>query len=198
MITLCKCGVIDGFQGFNVNMYTFSYASTEDGSNCLTSKKYIVYEEQILKLFISCSKCGAVTDNNVYENGSMIIIHQQCSNCCHTLKWNSQPFINNIPAGNIAISASILFSSNAPSPVIRFLTHLNCKAISETTFYHQQQQYLFPTINAVWAKHRDILGNELRGKYLRLGGDGRLYLFHHNYILFTIIKNCHYKSQINS
>ncbi len=151
----------------------FSYASTLEEECTINGKKYIVYEDQLLKLFDLCPKCGAVTDKKIHENGSMLTVHQSCSNCEHYVTWNSQPLINSIPAGNIALSASILFSGNTPLPMIRFLSHLNCKAISESTFYDHQQQYLLPTINAVWANHKTRLYTQLAGKELRLTGDGK-------------------------
>ena len=43
---------------------------------------------------------------------------QTCNNCDHMRQWDSQPFINNIPAGNILLSASILFGGGLPSQVI--------------------------------------------------------------------------------
>ncbi len=54
---------------FNANMliYAFSYASTVEEGFCVSSKKYLVCEEQLLKLFSLCSKCGGITDITTYE-----------------------------------------------------------------------------------------------------------------------------------
>ena len=154
-------------------IYAFSYASTVEEGFCVSSKKYLVCEEQLLKLFSLCSKCGGITDITTYENGSMLTVRQVCSSCFHDFTWNSQPLIDNIPAGNLSISASILFSGNTPLPIMRFLSHLNCKAISTTTFYEHQHQYLFPTIKSVWVNHQTNLHTELADKELRLTGDGK-------------------------
>ena len=44
-----------------------------------------------------------------FTMGTFISITQECENCEIKNTWESQPFINNIPAGNIMLSASILF-----------------------------------------------------------------------------------------
>ena len=53
--------------------------------------------------------------------------------------------IGNIPAGNILLSASILFSGALPTQAIRILQHINCATIATRTFYDHQ--------NGFWLLH---------------------------------------------
>jgi len=60
----------------------------------------------------------------------------------------SQPSIRDIPAGNILLSAAILFSG--PGKVLRMLDHIQVACISDRRFYHHQSRFLEPSILAVW------------------------------------------------
>ena len=74
-------------------------------------KKFVVFEECLLSLFQTCHKCGQEnTDITTKTIGTYLHIKQYCSVCFNVFTWNSQPFIKNQPAGNILLSASILFS----------------------------------------------------------------------------------------
>ena len=46
------------------------------------------------------------------------------------LKWESQPFVCNIPAGSLLLSSAILFSGLMPNQVLRVLANLACASIS--------------------------------------------------------------------
>ncbi|KAK7477998.1 hypothetical protein BaRGS_00030756 [Batillaria attramentaria] len=83
-------------------------------------RKFIVFQTQLLQLFEHCFACGQVALPSVrHVKGSFVRIEQECSNAgcrekSHT--WDSQPFIKDIPAGNLLMSSSILFSG-------KFLLH---------------------------------------------------------------------------
>ena len=62
--------------------------------------------------------------------GSLVRISQTCSKCKRKWKWDSQPFISNVPSGNLLISASILFSGLFPAKALRMLKIMNCYSIS--------------------------------------------------------------------
>ena len=46
--------------------------------------------------------------------GTFVCLKQTCNSCDHMHEWDSQPFVKNIPAGNI-LSASILLGGGLPS-----------------------------------------------------------------------------------
>ena len=106
--------------------------------------------------------------------GSFICIKQICSHCGHTWKWMNQPLVKDTPAGNLLLSAAILFSGSTPSKVLHMLSHLNMAGIKERTFFDHQRKYLEPAILSVWTDTQTKLLNECTSKGpLTVGGDGR-------------------------
>lgn len=81
--------------------------------------------------------------------------------------------MGNIPAGNILLSASILFAGALPSKVIRVLTSCGVQTISLTTFFRHQKKFLLKTVSNVWFRKETALFESLKNKKLVLGGDGR-------------------------
>jgi ribosomal protein S27AE len=61
---------------------------------------FIVFEEQLLELLISCPKCSSVAMVQLKQTvGSMVRFQQDCGICGYNRLWQSQP-----------MSAAILFS----------------------------------------------------------------------------------------
>lgn len=83
--------------------------------------------------------------------------------------------IGNIPAGNISISAAILFAGALPTKALRIFSILNCCCISPGTFFRHQKQYLQPAISVIWKSEQFALLSSLRDQKtkLSLAGDGR-------------------------
>ena len=140
-------------------------------------KKYIVFEKNLLSLFNKCPSCGetstAVTKKTV---GTCIHISQKCSYCSHVNDWCSQPFVkSNMPAGNILLSAAILFSGALPSKIFHVLKAFGCVCIDKRTFFRHQNTFLHPSIVSVWKRQQANLLQELRSEKrgLIIGGDGR-------------------------
>ena len=119
--------------------------------------------------------CKSPTTVTKYVIGTFLHIEQACEACEHKTAWNSQPYIYNIPAGNLLSSAAILFSGSLPSKTLRVFQFLNCAAISESLFYVHQNKYLQPAIDNVWRSHQSAMIAVLQAeeKSLILGGDGR-------------------------
>lgn len=80
-------------------------------------KMYLVFEDALLSLFEKCESCGRRCTYVKKVIGTFIRIKQSCQDCDHIREWDSQPYIKNIPAGNILLSASILFTGGLPSQV---------------------------------------------------------------------------------
>lgn len=80
-----------------------------------------------------------------------------------------------MPAGNILLSAAILYCGALPTKILRVLKLLKCASISNRTFFKHQRQYLQPSISSVWNKHQAEIIRQLKGEKrpLVLGGDGR-------------------------
>lgn len=138
-------------------------------------RKYLVFHTKLMELFRSCPVCKEDTDCTVTENGTAIRVCQDCKFCNHHTEWNSQPYVGQMAAGNLMLSAAILFSGCMVAKVLRFLDILDMAAISASTFFRHQSHYLQPTIITYWQhqqRHlRDVLRLEPTG--LVLAGDCR-------------------------
>ena len=49
--------------------------------------------------------------------------------------WASQPRIKDTPAGNILLSAAILYSGETATKVLRVLSHMNIACITDRAYY---------------------------------------------------------------
>ena len=158
---------------------------SEDGKEPLTTVqpastvdeiKYIVFKSSLLELFKQCTSCHNECIGKVaYQKGTFIAVKQLCSHCGHKRTWSSQPHIKDTPAGNILLSAAILFSGATPGKIFHLLHHMQVASISDRTFYYHQSSYLQPAILSVWETKQQKLLTECRsrGTPLSLGGDGR-------------------------
>ena len=125
---------------------------------------------------MSCVSChNSCVGEIAYQKGTYIAVRQMCSYCGHKQMWMSQPFIRDIPAGNLLLSAAILFTGATPGKVLRLLQHIKVACISDRTFYHHQSRFLEPAVLAVWeVKQSRLLAEcKARGTSLSVGGDGR-------------------------
>ena len=135
-----------------------------------------MFEKCLLSLFEKCNKCShESTQITTKTMGTYLHVEQHCSFCSTTFTWDSQLFIKNQPAGNIILSASILFAGALPSKVLHVLKLFGCVTICDRTFFLHQREYLQPCISKVWAKHQESLIKQLRQekRALIIGGDGR-------------------------
>lgn len=140
--------------------------------------KFIIFLSCLLKLltWCHCPNCGSRDISSSRKTaGSLLTISIMCHSCFQVSSWSSQPFIGNIPAGNILLSASILFAGAIPSKVLRVLNHLNVETISPRTFFRHQKNILLPIIRKVWLERQTWLLAALQAEHrdLVLGGDGR-------------------------
>lgn len=135
----------------------------------------MVFEECLLALFEKCQRCGNETTTTTRINGTFLNVTQKCSNCSFTFSWDSQPTLKRIPAGNVLLSAAILFSGSLPTKVLRLLKILGCASISRNAYFLHQESILQPSIFTIWNEHQTELFKELsrEKRPLILGGDGR-------------------------
>ena len=77
-------------------------------------------------------------------------------------------------AGNIFLSAAILFMSNTFQRIKELMDVVNISFISHTTFNKIQKKYLFPAIHRVYTTNRQlIIDNAVEKGDIDLLGDGR-------------------------
>lgn len=150
----------------------------DDLPNITMSKerKFIVFESQLDVLLRQCQICGGIVEDSCMVkscSGSMLTVSATCING-HDIKWDSQPLINRLPAGNLLVSAAILFSGNTFQRVCQIASFLNLQFFSPNTYYDIQRYYLFPLVNQTWEKEkRSILGSYKDEQSMTIGGDGR-------------------------
>ena len=96
-----------------------------DTKSVLDEPKHLVFKSCLASLLKHCSCCGSVvTKSEESTRGSMLSIKLFCING-HESVWSSQPLFNNISAGNLLTSASILFSGNTFSKISQLASLLN-------------------------------------------------------------------------
>jgi len=154
-----------------------SAASSEQSSSINQQNKYIVFQSSLWQLFEDCSLCRSKCEIHSSTQGSLLRVRQQCTNsrCDFSRQWDSQPMVQNTPAGNIMMSAAILFCGASYSKTLRVFDTIGIVSISESTFKKHSREYLQPTVYQVWKTEQEKLFHCLQsmsGK-LEIGGDGR-------------------------
>ncbi|XP_070545993.1 uncharacterized protein [Ptychodera flava] len=137
--------------------------------------KFLVFESSLIELFTKCQRkdCPAqVISMQKLLSGSRLIIKTTCSAGCH-YSWSSQPTLNKMGAGNLLLSAAILFSGNTYTRLYDIAHCLHMPIVGETQFYNIQKKYLFPVVNETWLSMQNLIINDLRGRDNVLCGDGR-------------------------
>lgn len=137
--------------------------------------KLVVFEDDLLKLFTICRRCQMCKTAKVTQRmGTFVSILQECG-CGYGYRWSSQPFVGDIPTGNLLLSASILFSGSQPTNVLRLLSHMNLQCYSVNTFFTHQRHFMLPAVESVLNSSAGLLCQfaKERGGDVCLAGDGR-------------------------
>ena len=99
----------------------FNRASKDEVRNHYREKKFIVFQSCLLELFEKCPLCGGVAEAHVEKlDATLIHIQQKCleADCKYQRPWKNQPFVQNMPACNLLMSASILMSGTIANCLI--------------------------------------------------------------------------------
>ncbi|XP_064619336.1 uncharacterized protein LOC135482820 [Lineus longissimus] len=147
----------------------------KDDPHCQT--KYLVFHSKLMELFKICPVCCSPAKRHIRTLGTYLSIKQCCSNklCSFERFWESQPFINRIPAGNLLLSSAILFAGSTAAKTLKVFSYLGCQAIKQGTFYQHQRQYLWPAVMTVWRENQQEVLQQVKDsrKPVVVGGDGR-------------------------
>ena len=137
-------------------------------------RKFIVFEENLDKLFVTCSTCSKpVTEISKSLLGSMVVVHSLCSDG-HQNKWQSQPTIDSKIGGNVLLAGAILFSGNSFQNISSLARCLNLAFIGKSRFYDIQKEFLFPVVDKAWRDHQENLLEKIKKiPKLDICGDGR-------------------------
>ena len=78
-----------------------------------------------MELFTHYPLCHNTCPGEVaYVQGTFIAVRQHYSHCEYQRQWTSQPRIKDTPAGNVLLSAAILFIGAIPGKGLRMLGHM--------------------------------------------------------------------------
>lgn len=107
-----------------------------------------------------------------------IFLFQICCNSHEAEKWCSQPVLNRgLHAGDLMLSASILFSGNNFSKIELFARFLKLAFPGQSTFTRLQKRYLVPAVDELWTAKQTTIVEELTHQDLVILGKIYLCLF---------------------
>ena len=134
------------------------------------------YSKVSLKNFFSrhvrCPNCGRGVENATLDTKGSVATIESLGCCDQPLRWQTQPFISSMAAGNLLLSAGILLTGNDYGNIANLAKATNIQFISQRNFSSTQKNYLFPIINKKFADHQVDVFNEVRNTEVVAGGDG--------------------------
>ncbi len=143
----------------------------------------MVFEGQLYNLLqhSRCRQCGNVLlgsmDDYISVEALALSFKAECIEG-HPFQWRYQPLLGigsaAMYAGNLLLSAALLFSVNQYAKVSHFASLLNLGFISSSSYSIHQKGNLFPAVHESWTNHRAAIWEDIKAQgVLHIGGDGR-------------------------
>ena len=139
-------------------------------------RKFIVFESKLKELFsqcVHCPNCGREVKNVTLKTKGSLATIENLGCCEKPLRWQTQPFVSSMAAGNLLLSAGILFTGNDYGNFANVAKASNIQFFSERNFNFTQKKYLFPIVNKKFTEHQVEMFNQVRNTEVVAGGDGR-------------------------
>ena len=153
-----------------------SCASAQEDADPLSDPKFIVHKEQLLSLFEGCNEpgCGKplAEPPTIIYRGFAISITSTCLDG-HVKVWNSQPYINKIPACNVLLPAAVFITGGSYTTVMEILEVANVHALSPRECYNIQSVYVIPEVEKMWSIHNEAVMSAVSEKSVVVSGDAR-------------------------
>jgi hypothetical protein len=127
----------------------------------VNERKFIVFESKLDQLFINCKECGSLCEIDKTHTGSMVTIKTVCCNN-HIFEWRSQPYLNNLPTGNLLIPSAIVFTGGTYEASKQFSQALNMNFVNKDQFYKVQSNVIFPIINKAYNIQQNAVIDEIK------------------------------------
>ncbi|KAI8487036.1 hypothetical protein Bbelb_352960 [Branchiostoma belcheri] len=129
----------------------------------------------LITTWFSCPECTCrKLSYECREVGTLLKVALTCSNCKYRGKWKSQPFYGRTAAGNILLSAAILFSGASVTKVLWVLSHMGVAVICARSFFRHQEKILFTAVERIWREMQVGMLYVLQSESpIVCGGDGR-------------------------
>ena len=87
--------------------------------------------------------CKSICDVKIKnEIGSAAVFASKCPECGFKFEWHTQPYFDQMPAGNMLLAAGAFFTATVPKKLIQLLESLNIAIFSYQT-YGNIQRYIF-------------------------------------------------------
>lgn len=139
-----------------------------------SSRKYIVYEECLMKCFKFCRECLRPTKSSLEVTATLVVVTSTCEEG-HLHIWHSQPKRRRFAVGNVELAAAILFTGSSPTQSIRLLQSAGIPCFTTRTYFRLQHDILHPAVKTVWQEEQTALLQKLRGTGggAKLAGDSR-------------------------
>lgn len=96
-----------------------------------------------------------------------------CEACVIEYSWNSQPLTSRLPARNLEVAGSNLYTGACASKALQLFSNMNFMCISERTFRNMQCSYLIPAVRNVLMEYQTTAPQPCEGKNVKVGGDTR-------------------------
>ncbi|XP_077094810.1 uncharacterized protein LOC143746700 [Siphateles boraxobius] len=144
----------------------------------ISTRVFLVFEEQLQQLLRHCSKCGSLIVQEemreLHNDGSQLTLELACINGC-SYRWQSQPPGKHCKGiGNLLLSASVFFSGIHFAKFERFCHNMNLKTISAETYATLRKRYVFPVIEKTWNNEQSTVFTTMTNQQeVVLCGDGR-------------------------
>jgi len=131
-----------------------------------SSRKFLVFEEQLMQLFEVCRKCAQPAACHITSvTGTLIQVKQDCPHCKNSWTWDSQPFVRDVPAGNLNMSAAILFPEYVQRLVERVMDSASKTSIREIL---QEQQEAPPPLCSDFDKpDKEDMIRTMKSRYMK-------------------------------
>ena len=104
-----------------------------------------------MSLFHRCHSCGQEIKLETSIVGTLLVVSGTCPEGL-VLKWQSQPMINGIAAGNLLLSAAILLCGLTFTGIANLAGVLNLAMFSERRFYDLQRNYVYPVVHTTYIR----------------------------------------------
>ncbi|XP_071986317.1 uncharacterized protein [Engystomops pustulosus] len=147
--------------------------------NLMAERKFIVSESCLDALIsmVTCKgpgPCGKPIAKIFKKRvGTFVSVYVTCADNHRTHLWESQPKHGSIPIGNLALSASMLFSGTTFRQVHNLFYHMGLDCIRKSTYHKYQRNYLFPTVQHHWKKEQEENFSLLGNSSVCVVGDGQ-------------------------
>ena len=118
-----------------------------------TEKKYLVFQSCLESLLRCCPVCHQHVTKTVMETTATLFTVRYTCAAGHHNRCHFRPRLRGTTAGNVLLSAAILFSGSNFTKFTHLANIPNLSILAERTFQDIQSTYLFSVVHHTWTQH---------------------------------------------